>query len=157
VKLEFSQGSLYFQQFHLKPINTIALVVCKFCVCSDQSAERLLLIVFNTFWCWYICDQFFAPLLFSLLMFYLNYSRFLCFAGVLSECVSLDSQQHNVKCVVDTLADEYLHVDLSHISPQYFISGDPTTVYNLLEILDGLLDFMLDQISNDLDSGGALS
>jgi len=35
-----------------------------------------------------------------------------------------------------------------------FVAGDPTTVYNLLEILDGLLDFMMEQIDPNLDSGG---
>nr|CAB3230078.1 centrosomal protein of 95 kDa-like [Phallusia mammillata] len=73
--------------------------------------------------------------------------------GVLADCTSLDAQYHNISCVVDTLADDYLHVDLSHISPQYVVAGDPTSIYNLLEILDGLFEFMLDQISNDLDSG----
>ncbi|XP_076810131.1 centrosomal protein of 95 kDa-like [Clavelina lepadiformis] len=74
-------------------------------------------------------------------------------AGVLTDCTTTESQEHNITCVVDTLSNDYLHVDLSHISPSCFVEGDPATVYNLLEILDGLLEFMLDQISSNADSG----
>ena len=51
-------------------------------------------------------------------------------------------------CVIETLSNDYLHVDLSHISPYSYVNGDPTTIYNLLEIMDGLLEFMMEQISN---------
>uniref|UniRef100_H2XX99 DUF5745 domain-containing protein n=1 Tax=Ciona intestinalis TaxID=7719 RepID=H2XX99_CIOIN len=74
--------------------------------------------------------------------------------GVLSDCITEESQVHNVACIIDTLADEYLHVDLSHLSPKLFVNGDTVTIYNLLEILDGVLEFMLEQISSNGDSGG---
>nr|XP_002124068.1 centrosomal protein of 95 kDa-like [Ciona intestinalis] len=73
--------------------------------------------------------------------------------GVLSDCITEESQVHNVACIIDTLADEYLHVDLSHLSPKLFVNGDTVTIYNLLEILDGVLEFMLEQISSNGDSG----
>ena len=70
------------------------------------------------------------------------------------ESSSILSQEHNIACIVNSLALEYLHMDLSHILPVCFVAGDPTTVFNLLEILDGLLDFMLEQIEINIDSGG---
>uniref|UniRef100_H2ZGE0 DUF5745 domain-containing protein n=1 Tax=Ciona savignyi TaxID=51511 RepID=H2ZGE0_CIOSA len=73
--------------------------------------------------------------------------------GVLSDCITEESKVHNVACVIDTLANEYLHVDLSHLSPELIIKGDTITLYNMLEILDGVLEFMLEQISSNGDSG----
>ena len=78
------------------------------------------------------------------------------FAGVLTDCSfgNVKAQEHNISCIVETLGSEYLHVDLSHISPTWFVGGDPVTVFNLFEIMDGLLDFMLEQIDIEADSGG---
>jgi len=74
--------------------------------------------------------------------------------GVLVESKSAQSQRHNVLCVIETLSNDYLHVDLSHISPYCYVNGDPTTIYNLLEIMDGLLEFMMDQISDSAADDG---
>ena len=75
---------------------------------------------------------------------------------MVTESTSVLSQEHNIECLINALADEYLQVDLSHILPVCFVAGEPTTVYNFLEILDGLLDFMLEQIDLNLDSGGRI-
>ena len=66
---------------------------------------------------------------------------------IFTESRSANAQIHNVSCVLRVLVDDYLHTNLSHISASKFIQGDGTTVYNLLEILDGLLDFMLDHVN----------
>lgn len=49
---------------------------------------------------------------------------------------------------------DYLNVDLSHISASDIVDGDLMAVYNLLEIMDGLLDYLLEKIVPDGDSGG---
>lgn len=61
-----------------------------------------------------------------------------------------------MSCIVNSLADDYLHIDLSHISPSSFVAADAVTIFNLFEILDGLLDFMLEQIEVESDSGGEI-
>ena len=78
------------------------------------------------------------------------------FSGAVTDCSSIKSREHNVSCIVESLENDYLHVDLSHISSSSFVAADPVTIFNLFEILDGLLDFMLEQIDLKSDSGGAI-
>ena len=70
------------------------------------------------------------------------------FLDIFTESKSRDAQMHNVDCIINILAGDYLNTNLSHISSKKFVQGDATTIFNLLEILDGLLDFMLDYVHN---------
>nr|XP_039265456.1 centrosomal protein of 95 kDa-like [Styela clava]XP_039265458.1 centrosomal protein of 95 kDa-like [Styela clava]XP_039265459.1 centrosomal protein of 95 kDa-like [Styela clava] len=73
--------------------------------------------------------------------------------GTLVDCSSKEAQIHNIKCIVETLSEDYLKVDLSHIQPEDIVNCDLLSVYNLIEILDGLLDYLLEKIGMDSDSG----
>ncbi|XP_051996361.1 centrosomal protein of 95 kDa-like isoform X2 [Xyrauchen texanus] len=55
---------------------------------------------------------------------------------------------HNVQSVVDSLALDYLHISLSHITGENIVRGDKESIRNLLEIFDGLLDYLTEQLSD---------
>ncbi|XP_051568003.1 centrosomal protein of 95 kDa-like isoform X2 [Myxocyprinus asiaticus] len=55
---------------------------------------------------------------------------------------------HNVQSVVDSLALDYLHISLSHITGENIVRGDKDSIRNLLEIFDGLLDYLTEQLSD---------
>lgn len=74
--------------------------------------------------------------------------------GALIECESIESQIHNIKCIIDTLSEDLLKVDLSHISAAEVANGDVMSIYNLIEILDGMLDYLLEKGTSESDSGG---
>jgi len=75
---------------------------------------------------------------------------------IYTESRTIKAQSHNIQCVVDVLANEYLHTNLSHISGDKVVSVDEISIYNLLEILDGMLDFMLEHL-NDQDEETTVS
>lgn len=56
---------------------------------------------------------------------------------------------HNIQVVIDQLATEVLGVDLSHIEAQCIVEGSEVHIHNLLEIFDGLMDLVME----DLDDG----
>ena len=58
---------------------------------------------------------------------------------------------HNVQVVIDQLAAEVLGVDLSHIEAQCIVEGSEVHVQNLLEIFDGLLDLVMEDLDEDED------
>ena len=47
-----------------------------------------------------------------------------------------------------------MQTSLSHISPKSFVDSDPIAVYNLLEIFDGLTEFMIDYIESKTSKQG---
>ncbi|KAM4665057.1 centrosomal protein of 95 kDa [Discoglossus pictus] len=72
---------------------------------------------------------------------------------------SQEDDAHNVQSVVDSLALDYLQVSLSHITGENIVRGDTESIKNILEIFDGLLEYLTEQISeassqngDDLDS-----
>lgn len=77
-------------------------------------------------------------------------------AGALIDCDSVESQIHNVKCIIETFAEDLLKVDLSHISAIDVVKGDLMSVYNLVEILDGMLEYLLEKGTSESDSGGKI-
>ncbi|XP_063052291.1 centrosomal protein of 95 kDa-like isoform X2 [Engraulis encrasicolus] len=90
------------------------------------------------------------------------------YEGILSDKVpdfiALPSSQeddiHNVQSVIDSLALDYLHISLSHITGENIVRGDHESVRNLLEIFDGLLEYLTEQLSEDeeqLQNGGVQS
>lgn len=56
---------------------------------------------------------------------------------------------HNVKSVIDSLALDYLHISLSHITGENIVRGEKESIRNLLEIFDGLLDYLVEQQSDE--------
>ncbi|XP_067315534.1 centrosomal protein of 95 kDa-like isoform X2 [Pseudorasbora parva] len=56
---------------------------------------------------------------------------------------------HNVQSVIDSLALDYLQISLSHITGENIVRGEKESIRNLLEIFDGLLDYLIEQQSDD--------
>ncbi|KAJ8399682.1 hypothetical protein AAFF_G00407870 [Aldrovandia affinis] len=62
---------------------------------------------------------------------------------------SQEDDIHNVQSVIDSLALDYLQISLSHITGENIVRGDQESIKNLLEIFDGLLEYLTEQISED--------
>ncbi|KAM5273366.1 centrosomal protein of 95 kDa [Ctenodactylus gundi] len=60
---------------------------------------------------------------------------------------SQEDDAHNVQSVIDSLALDYLQVSLSHITGENIVKGDKESIKNLLEIFDGLLEYLTEHIS----------
>ncbi|CAJ1053678.1 centrosomal protein of 95 kDa-like isoform X1 [Xyrichtys novacula] len=60
---------------------------------------------------------------------------------------------HNVQSVVDSLSLDYLQISLSHITGENIVRGDRESVKNLLEIFDGLLEYLKEEISEESQNG----
>ncbi|KAK2493073.1 hypothetical protein MC885_002926 [Smutsia gigantea] len=60
---------------------------------------------------------------------------------------SQEDEVHNVQSVIDSLALDYLQVSLSHITGENIVKGDKESIKNLLEIFDGLLEYLTEHIS----------
>ncbi|XP_029401824.1 centrosomal protein of 95 kDa isoform X2 [Mus pahari] len=58
-----------------------------------------------------------------------------------------EDEAHNVQAVIDSLALDYLQVSLSHITGENIVKGDNESIKNLLEIFDGLLDYLTEYVS----------
>ncbi|XP_020856424.1 centrosomal protein of 95 kDa isoform X4 [Phascolarctos cinereus] len=53
-----------------------------------------------------------------------------------------EDHTHNVQAVIDSLALDYLQVSLSHITGENIVRGNKESIKNLLEIFDGLLEYL---------------
>ncbi|XP_052051732.1 centrosomal protein of 95 kDa isoform X2 [Apodemus sylvaticus] len=58
-----------------------------------------------------------------------------------------EDEAHNIQAVIDSLALDYLQVSLSHITGENIVKGDKESIKNLLEIFDGLLDYLTEHVS----------
>ncbi|NXL70528.1 CEP95 protein, partial [Leptocoma aspasia] len=67
---------------------------------------------------------------------------------------SQEDDAHNVQAVIDSLALDYLQVSLSHITGENIVKGDRESIKNLLEIFDGLLEY-LREVSEASSQAGA--
>ncbi|NWR44749.1 CEP95 protein, partial [Regulus satrapa] len=67
---------------------------------------------------------------------------------------SQEDDAHNVQAVIDSLALDYLQVSLSHITGENIVKGDKESIKNLLEIFDGLLEY-LREVSETTSQTGA--
>ncbi|KAJ3614257.1 hypothetical protein NHX12_017831 [Muraenolepis orangiensis] len=72
----------------------------------------------------------------------------------IAEPKSQEDDIHNVQSVIDSLALDYLQISLSHITGENIVRGDKETVKNLLEIFDGLLEYLNEEISDELHTEG---
>uniref|UniRef100_W5N7U5 Centrosomal protein 95 n=1 Tax=Lepisosteus oculatus TaxID=7918 RepID=W5N7U5_LEPOC len=70
---------------------------------------------------------------------------------------SQEDDIHNVQSVIDSLALDYLQISLSHITGENIVRGDKESIRNLLEIFDGLLEYLTEQISDDESQNGAIA
>ncbi|XP_064423571.1 centrosomal protein of 95 kDa [Latimeria chalumnae] len=69
---------------------------------------------------------------------------------------SQENDAHNVQAVIDSLALDYLQVSLSHITGENIVKGDKESIQNLLEIFDGLLEYLTEQISEASSHNGCV-
>ncbi|KAM4751092.1 centrosomal protein of 95 kDa-like isoform 2-T2 [Anableps anableps] len=56
---------------------------------------------------------------------------------------------HNVQSVIDSLSLDYLQISLSHITGENVVRGDKESIKNLLEIFDGLLEYLNEEINEE--------
>ncbi|XP_070683830.1 centrosomal protein of 95 kDa-like isoform X2 [Pempheris klunzingeri] len=74
---------------------------------------------------------------------------------------SQEDDVHNVQSVIDSLSLDYLQISLSHITGENVVRGDDESIKNLLEIFDGLLEYLKEEISeesqNDEDLNSSLN
>ncbi|KAM9769749.1 centrosomal protein of 95 kDa-like isoform 1-T1 [Menidia menidia] len=59
---------------------------------------------------------------------------------------SQEDDVHNVQSVIDSLSLDYLQISLSHITGENVVRGDKESIKNLLEIFDGLLEYLNEEI-----------
>ncbi|XP_053712454.1 centrosomal protein of 95 kDa-like [Synchiropus splendidus] len=69
---------------------------------------------------------------------------------------SQEDDAHNVQSVIDSLSLDYLQISLSHITGENIVRGDHESIKNLLEIFDGLLEYLNEEIQEDLQNGVVL-
>ncbi|XP_054460221.1 centrosomal protein of 95 kDa-like isoform X3 [Anoplopoma fimbria] len=70
---------------------------------------------------------------------------------------SQEDDIHNVQSVIDSLSLDYLQISLSHITGENVVSGDKESIKNLLEIFDGLLEYLKEEISEESQNGEELN
>ncbi|NWU62163.1 CEP95 protein, partial [Pterocles burchelli] len=66
---------------------------------------------------------------------------------------SQEDDAHNVQAVIDSLALDYLQVSLSHITGENIVKGERESIRNLLEIFDGLLEYLTEEASESSQNG----
>ncbi|XP_055763723.1 centrosomal protein of 95 kDa-like isoform X1 [Salvelinus fontinalis] len=67
---------------------------------------------------------------------------------------SQEDDVHNIQSVIDSLALDYLQISLSHITGENIVRGDKESIKNLLEIFEGLLEYLTEQISEEESQNG---
>ncbi|NXP46811.1 CEP95 protein, partial [Heliornis fulica] len=66
---------------------------------------------------------------------------------------SQEDDAHNVQAVIDSLALDYLQVSLSHITGEDIVKGERKSIRNLLEIFDGLLEYLTEVSESSSQNG----
>ncbi|XP_016521424.1 centrosomal protein of 95 kDa isoform X1 [Poecilia formosa] len=69
---------------------------------------------------------------------------------------SQEDDVHNVQSVIDSLSLDYLQISLSHITGENVVSGDKESIKNLLEIFDGLLEYLNEELNEETQNGATL-
>ena len=69
---------------------------------------------------------------------------------------TVEDEIHNCQAVIDSLSLDVLNTPLSHITGEDVIAGDRTAIGNLLEILSGLMEFILEDITSAASTDGGL-
>ncbi|XP_054833525.1 centrosomal protein of 95 kDa [Eublepharis macularius] len=65
-----------------------------------------------------------------------------------------EDDAHNLQAIIDSLALDYLQVSLSHITGENIVKGDRESIRNLLEIFDGLLEYLTEEIIETTSQDG---
>ncbi|NXK32973.1 CEP95 protein, partial [Piprites chloris] len=66
---------------------------------------------------------------------------------------SQEDDAHNVQAIIDSLALDYLQVSLSHITGENIVKGERESIKNLLEIFDGLLEYLTEASESSSHTG----
>lgn len=53
--------------------------------------------------------------------------------------------------VIDALSSDVLGIDISHVNAQMIVNNDWEGIYCLLEIFNGLLEFILEEVNQDVE------
>ncbi|XP_069023059.1 centrosomal protein of 95 kDa-like isoform X1 [Embiotoca jacksoni] len=69
---------------------------------------------------------------------------------------SQEDDVHNVQSVIDSLSLDYLQISLSHITGENVVRGDKESIENLVEIFDGLLEYLNEEINEESQNGDGL-
>ncbi|XP_071814206.1 uncharacterized protein [Apostichopus japonicus] len=72
--------------------------------------------------------------------------------GVIKDVVTREDEINNIQRLIDSLANDFLHCDLSHITGVAVADGRVTSIQYLLEIFLALEAFLMEQISLDSSS-----
>lgn len=56
---------------------------------------------------------------------------------------------HNIQSVIDSLSLDYLQISLSHITGENVVRGHKESIQNLVEIFDGLLEYLNEELSEE--------
>lgn len=75
----------------------------------------------------------------------------------IAEIRSQEDDVHNVQSMIDSLSLDYLQISLSHITGENVVRGDKESIKNLLEIFDGLLEYLNEEISAESQNGEELT
>ncbi|XP_016891009.1 centrosomal protein of 95 kDa isoform X2 [Cynoglossus semilaevis] len=67
----------------------------------------------------------------------------------IAEPCSQEDDVHNVQSVIDSLSLDYLQISLSHITGENVVRGDKESIKNLLEIFDGLVEYLNEEINEE--------
>ncbi|MGH0180041.1 UNVERIFIED_CONTAM: hypothetical protein FKN15_002716 [Acipenser sinensis] len=67
---------------------------------------------------------------------------------------SHEDDSHNVQAVIDSLALDYLQISLSHITGENIVRGNKESIKNLLDIFEGLLEYLTEEISETSSQSG---
>ncbi|XP_068607216.1 centrosomal protein of 95 kDa-like [Brachionichthys hirsutus] len=62
---------------------------------------------------------------------------------------SQEDDIHNVQSVIDSLSLDYLQISLSHITGENVVRGNRESIKNLLEIFDGLLEYLKEETNEE--------
>ncbi|XP_061578297.1 centrosomal protein of 95 kDa-like isoform X2 [Cololabis saira] len=65
---------------------------------------------------------------------------------------SQEDDVHNIQSVIDSLSLDYLQISLSHITGENIVRGESESIKNLLEIFDGLLEYLNEEINEESQS-----
>ncbi|XP_075903888.1 centrosomal protein of 95 kDa-like isoform X1 [Nelusetta ayraudi] len=69
---------------------------------------------------------------------------------------SQEDDAHNVQSVIDSLSLDYLQISLSHITGENVVRGHRESMKNLLEIFEGLLEYLMEEMSEESQNGDDL-
>lgn len=78
----------------------------------------------------------------------------LFFLGVIQKPISREDEIQNVQLVIDILSRDILHTSLAHITGREVVDGNRESIWNLLEIFGGLLEYILNKIDSDASTDG---